>query len=82
MMMLNVLKHVIFSGEASAATLVGASEGLTFFNVSMCCAVAVQVRSKVESSGAIGNIIVVTTTMLAIDMITAISFNICIKKLD
>jgi hypothetical protein len=77
-----VLKHVIFSGEASAATLVGAREGLTFFNVSMCCAVAVQVRSKVESSGAIGNIIVVTTTMLAIDMITAISFNICIKKLD
>jgi hypothetical protein len=82
MMMLNVFKHVIFPGKASIATLVDASKGLTLFDVSMCCAVTVQVCSKVESLGAVGKVTAITTTMFAVGMITVISLNVCFKNPD
>jgi hypothetical protein len=79
MVIVKVFKHVVSSGEASAASFLAAFEDLTILGATVCHAVTFHIGVEVKGSRTIVEIAPKSTMMLAVnviavDVLVAVSF--------
>jgi hypothetical protein len=70
--MLHMLEHIVLPCKTSRAGKVGTWEALTSVRRLMCRNMAFQVQVEIESSGASFNGAVISSLVLAIDMVATI----------